>query len=383
MKTRQLVILAAVVAALLVIYGIQRLRQNAARADAITAKALLPDDFDPAQIASIVIRQDGETLTMELKDGGWTIRERYGYPVDRQALQRFFMELCDTQIAQVLVLDDAQKAELQLDEHAVTVTLRDAGGRELWTLAFGQKHETKPSGDEPPNPYMMMMGGGAQPTGRFLRLADGQAVTVANTFDCVDNKATDWLDKEFLRFIPLSMTLKGLDGEVLWVLSREQPNQSMALEGDGAPDGQELDASLVNGLSGFFNWTRFKDIADPNASPDLTAMVKCHTLIARDADGLEYQLAFGQPLDDSQFLRVQVAWNGQTARPAVADESPEDKEKADAAFAATVAANQKKAAELNARLSPWTFEVDASWLNRIPLDRNKFFKEKALAETKE
>lgn len=376
MKNKQLIVLLVIVTCLLALYALQRIQQNHRDRLNSSVQSLMPEDFDTARIAAIVFSHDGNTINIEKKDEVWTVRERSGYPADLPALQRFFIELCDTQIAQVLALDEAQKTDMKLDEQAIRMILKDENGTELRSLAFGRRHETKNDDNQPQNPYMMMAGGnGMTATGRFLRLDSGQCITVANTFDCVDNQAADWLSKDFFRVsAPQSVSLKSSEGTILWTVSRTERNQELQLEGEQVPEGQVLDSAKVSAIKGMFSWLRFTDVAAPDTSSDLLAMVKPCILTIRDFDGPEYQIAVGQVVDGHQYLKVQVIWNGQAVRQPVDGESEEDRVKNDEAFAAAVAASQKKASELNSRLSPWFYQVDAQMLSRLPLERSGFFK---------
>jgi len=322
------------------------------------------------------IEKDSQVLTMVKNEQGWGMQERFGYPLDFANLKTLFVDLYETKVAQQLTLDQAQAGELSLvpGKGAVLMTLLDKEGRELSKLVFGQKHERE--SDMPPTPYG---GGGNIPLGRFMELGDGQYILAANTFSRVDDGITDWLDREFFKISDMKQAILK-DGEtVLWEAGRDDKSAELKLAG-GVPEGKEIDSSKLSSVKNAFSWIRFSDIADPASTPESTGFDKAKVLQVTDFDGFVYSIILAAPVEGKQHLKVSVSWQGALERKPVADEKPEDKEKADAEFAAKVRENQDKARELNARLSPWIYLVEARNVESVTIARTDFFKDKPKPE---
>jgi hypothetical protein len=76
-------------------------------------------------------------------------------------------------------------------------------------------------------------------------------------------------------------------------------------------------------------------------------------------DGFEYTVNVGAKTNENFLLTVAVTGNFPKERPAVADEKPEDKAKADKEFADKLKAQQEKLATETA-FGKWTYQV-AAW----------------------
>lgn len=378
MKKKQLIILLVFGLILVAVYIWQ---QSARTSDweggtESVSEHLLPADFDMEAVATVRIEKDSQVLTMVKNEQGWGMQERFGYPLDFANLKTLFVDLYETKVAQQLTLDQAQAGELSLvpGKGAVLMTLLDKEGRELSKLVFGQKHERE--SDMPPTPYG---GGGNIPLGRFMELGDGQYILAANTFSRVDDGITDWLDREFFKISDMKQAILK-DGEtVLWEAGRDDKSAELKLAG-GVPEGKEIDSSKLSSVKNAFSWIRFSDIADPASTPESTGFDKAKVLQVTDFDGFVYSIILAAPVEGKQHLKVSVSWQGALERKPVADEKPEDKEKADAEFAAKVRENQDKARELNARLSPWIYLVEARNVESVTIARTDFFKDKPKPE---
>jgi len=377
MKTKNLLILAVLVVILLVVYKLQQPGRESSHSSSLS-QCLLPEDFDSTKISTVSIRQGERSVTLQRQGDTWVVKERYDYPADASSLKTLLLDLCDTRIAQDLTLTDSQKAELALTDDALTfLTLLDKDGKEIATLGFGRKHEQERSDDMPQNPFLMGQGGNQSiPLGRYIRLADGRCVAGANTFSRIDEQPVDWLDKDFLKIPELaSASLTDGDGNLIWTASRADKNADFALQNLATPEGKQVNTSKLSTLKNAFGWMRFTDVADPKATPDTTGLLKPYSLLLQDFDGLNYTFSFGPQQDGKQFLRLNIAWNGATARTAPENESPEEKAKADEAFAKKVQESQQKAQDLQKRYSPWIFQMPASTLVNIPLQADGFFQD--------
>lgn len=374
MKTKQLIVLLVLVVVLgLTAYFVNRRGTSEWREESETASTVLPESFDAAGIYSVTFKDASKSVRMERTDDGWKVSERYGYPANFQELTRFIRDLTDTRIAQDVPLTPTQEEELKLSDKAgaVTATLAGKDGKILKSLVFGKKHEK-----ESEQPAMSMYGmGGSFPTGRYIKLDNGKCVLVANTFALVDNSVTDWLDKDFFKISDLKSATLSENTKPLWTVSRDSTSAELAILGK-VPDSKEPDSTKLSAIKNAFSWIRFNDVCDPAAKPADTGMDKPRLLTIMDFDGNVYTVTFGAKVNGKQYLKVGVTWNGATVRPPVKDEKPEDKAKKDADFDKKIKKSREKAEKLNAKLSPWLYEVGTSALSAVDKSFDELLKDK-------
>ena len=377
MKQKQLIILvvAAIVLAVFA-YFVNRSHDDVWQDGGQTGGAtILPADFDSASINQVTLRSADKSITLEKKDDGWKVKDRYGYPANFAELKEFMYDLTETRIAQNITVDETQRGDLHLvpDQGAVTVTLADQDGNALQTLVFGKKIE-KDSG-QPQMPSMMGMGGGAIPVGRYLELPDHRVITTNHTFGLVDEPVSFWLDKEFFKISDLKNATLSENGEPLWSVSRDLKTADFTLLAE-IPADKEIDNTRLNSIKSAFSWIRFNDVADPAAKPEDIGMDKQKVLTAMDFDGFVYTIRFGATVNGKQYLSLNVEWKGDLTRIPPADEKPEDKDRLDAEFSRKIKEKQNKAKELNDRLSPWTYEVGTYALSNVNKTLAELLKDK-------
>lgn len=381
MKTKQMVILLAVLAALAGAWWLQRERPEDWGGDG--RKTILPEDFNSDPLKAVDIRKPGGSVTLRRGDRGWTVAERYGYPADYAKLKSLFMKLAETRVAQTLPADAKETPAYGLSDSggATTLTMEGVDGRALRKLVFGKPYEK--AGDAPANPF----GFSAGPQGRYMLLDDGRAVLVSEGFPAVDGSVTDWLDREFFSIGTIQYARLKEGDETLWELGFQAGNdlnvENGQIKGGGEltvqgeiPDGKEIDATQTGAFGRAFSWLRFKDIADPEAP--IEGAIR--ELMMIDGEDLWYTLRVFSLPEQAVGLRIAVKWTGTETRNADADESPEDKERLDREYAKTVAEKREKARTLNDRLSPWTYVMDASFREKAAPDRAHFFKDKPAVE---
>jgi len=374
MKTKQLLVLIAIVVVLALVAWWKNHSSEATWQESRSedARTILPVAFDTEAIAAIVLKKGDATITLKKESDGWKMADRYGYPANLQEMSQLVTDLTNTRLAQILAVSSEQANELQLDDSAATVSLLDKNGSVLSSIAFGKKAEKE--SEQPASPMMYGMGG-PMPIGRYVKLGDGTVALVSNTFALVDEPISNWFDKEFFKISNLKSATLARKGEPVWTVSRENASGDLAIVGD-IPAEKEPDTSKLSAIKNAFSWIRFNDVADPKAEAKSIGMDEVSTLSVTDFDGNAYVLTFGKPVDGKQYLKVTTSWHGATVRTPGKDEKPEDKAKLDADFAKKVKESQDKATELNARLSPWVYEVGTSALSAVNLDLNGLLKDK-------
>ena len=142
-------------------------------------------------------------------------------------------------------------------------------------------------------------------------------------------KPEQWLSKELIRYErPKSITTSGPDGKEKWSVSKEKEDAEWKLAGPGA-----LDLQKAYDASSALYALQITDAA-PGVSDADSGLDKPTTVRADTFEGWSYELKIGKAGPDNRYYaRSSVTGTVPEARKPAGDEKPEDKEKADKAFA--------------------------------------------------
>ena len=129
MKTRNLIILAAVVIAVLAyIMLIERRRPTSEDARSEAEKVLR--GFEQDQVAAIVIDREAERVRLEKIDEEWRLREPLDFPADSSVVSSTLGSLANLSADRRLAAEDVDPADYGLEEPVAVITLRMADGTE-------------------------------------------------------------------------------------------------------------------------------------------------------------------------------------------------------------------------------------------------------------
>jgi hypothetical protein len=98
-----------------------------------------------AQVASIAIGQGGNTLTLENKDGRWSLKERSGYPADVEMIRTLLVKLSQAELIEAKTRKPDRYAMLELENHDATgaksrsVRLVDGNGGTIADVVIGKR----------------------------------------------------------------------------------------------------------------------------------------------------------------------------------------------------------------------------------------------------
>jgi hypothetical protein len=148
-------------------------------------------------------------------------------------------------------------------------------------------------------------------------------------FSTVLAKPEQWLSKELMRYErPKSITTFGPDGKERWSVAKEKEDTEWQLTGPGPLDLQKAyDASSA--LYALQIADAAPGVNDADSGLDKPTSVRADTF-----EGWTYELKIGNAGPDNRYYaRSSVTGTVPEARKPAADEKPEDKEKADKAFA--------------------------------------------------
>jgi hypothetical protein len=140
-----------------------------------------------ADIATIVIREAGDTLTLQRREASWAIVERAGFPADLEQVRRLVLSVLGLKVGQTEGIGDKDRARLKLDASGTRLEFRGADGSALATLVVGKKYFKR----EPRNPER------EAGDGRFVLLpeAPGTVYVVADPLPLATAASAPWVAK--------------------------------------------------------------------------------------------------------------------------------------------------------------------------------------------
>ncbi|MDT8391179.1 MAG: DUF4340 domain-containing protein [Lentisphaeria bacterium] len=374
MKLKHLITLLSIVVIAIAagVFMRNRERSTWAGAETSAAGALILPALDVNAVSAILIQDAQARLTLEKSDGTWTVAEAGGYPADFQKIRALLMKVKEMKIAQSVPGAEKFQARLNLLEptgetiaSGVLLQFKHQSGAPPHSIILGKNHTAKGPSNAP--------FGGNWPDGRYVRVKEtGLIGLVADTFSSVTTDKSRWVNREFFTVREKTLVTLSQDGQEVWRLAEK--DGKLALTGD-VPEGKELDATVINGVTDALTYGGFADVATGETA-DFTPAKTCRMV---DADGIQYDLTFGEKENNQYPLRVDIAYTGPETRPPDPDESADAVENAAAAVADNVAAAKTKVAELNARLNGWTYLVNGYSLDPVNKTRDDFFKEQSAA----
>ncbi|MDB6075918.1 MAG: hypothetical protein JWO89_3558 [Verrucomicrobiaceae bacterium] len=348
---------------------------------AATREKLL-DKLDASAIRKIRLKDGDKTVTLAAVGEEWTVAERSGYPAAFSKITKSIQDLMDQKVGKKLSIGKSVWGEVKLltpgDGDAAkagfVVELLGDNDKPLKTLVLGESAKVSKVG-APASPF------GDSSNSRLVRLTDdGDTVwEVANQFYDLQAKPEEWIDKSFIevqKIKTIEVTAPAADDS--WKASRKTETETeFALE-NGKP-GESLDnikAGLTNLLSNpTFNDVLPKDQATADFMKGAT-QVKISTF-----DGFNYTLKVltkGEKGSEKYYLTVEATGDVPKERPAVKDEKPEDKKKADEEFATKKKTLEDRLAKAK-KSAGWVYEVSSYALGSLVKKKSEVLKDAPVA----
>lgn len=317
-------------------------------------------DFDVNAVAQLAIKHGTNELLLAKRDEVWRVVQRNDYPANFGEISSLLLKLKNLKVVQTEQVGASQLPRLELAASGTNVPtvveFRDAGGKAFKTLTLGKKHMR---GGGQSSPMDEMGGDGGFPDGRYVQ-ASGMTDSVALISDAladVEPDAGHWLNKNFFKVEkPKSVSVSFTEATNSWTITRETEAGEWKLA-DAKTD-EKLDSSKSASVTSPFTSPSLNDVA-LGLTPEQAGLDKPTVIKIVTFDGFEYTVNIGVKTNDNFLLTVAVAGNFPKERPAVADEKPEDKAKADKEFADKLKAHQEKLTT-EAAFGKWTYQV-ASW----------------------
>lgn len=318
---------------------------------------VLPD-LKVADITQVRLQDGKQQTTLVLKETGWRVEERGGYPADFKAIGDFIVKLLDLKVTQAETVGESLWPRVELvapgkggEGVGTLVEFKDKSGKMLASLVLGKLVLKK----DPLNPLPGAQDG--MPAGRYLRLADaGNKVIVVNDpLIAGSAEVGKWLDKTFIKIERVKTLAVGPAPQ--WKITRDEEWGPWKFAGGGALNGGAA-VGVVNALGRI----GFADVADKPADAE-----KPTEIVAETFDNLTYTVKLAKA-GENYRMKFTVAGEPPKARVAEKGEKPEDKARRDKEFEETRQRLMGRV-ELEKILSNWTYIVKPSEVERLLLDR--------------
>lgn len=292
-------------------------------------------DFDPTKVTSLSIKEGTEVVTLQKKEGKWTVAERDDYPANTSSINELLRLIDEVEVTQGIEADPEFAPRFGMDSEATdpkqqgTVVVMTDGNSELAHLTFGKNLE---SASNLGNPFM---GGGS--TGRFVKnhQDDSGVYVTSELFPTLNADPSSWLDDDFLiveKIQSIAVSKQGKLDEHEWKITREGEGAPFTLI--GKKDNENLDTNALNPLGNLFSYARFEDIIPAAEEEGSWIKDERQQAVIETFEGLTYHVTFGPQLNaaDKYLLRVTVAGNIPEKRKVEEGETEDDAKAKDAAF---------------------------------------------------
>ncbi len=322
---------------------------------------LLPN-FKVADVAQVRLQDARNQTTLVLKERGWTVDERGGYPADFKAIGDFIVKLLELKVTQSEAVGESLWPRVELaapgkgaEGVGTLVEFKDKSGKVLASLILGKQVLKK----DPLNPLP-----GAQdgvPAGRYVRMSDAKenVIVVSDPLNAGDATPGKWLDKTFMKIDRVKTLAAGPEGTApSWKIARDEEWGQWKFAGGG-----ELNASAAVGMVNALGRIGFSDIAVGKPAE----AEKPTVLVAETFDNLTYTVKLAKA-GDNYRLKFSVAGDPPKARASEKGEKPEDKARRDKEFAESRERLVGRV-ELEKVLSNWTYIVKPSEVEALLRDR--------------
>lgn len=395
MSARKLLILAAVLAVLVAVAVFQANRtETKPEYEGLSPGDPLLPGLDVNQVAGVEITSGTTTAIVARKEAKWVVTTMYDYPADFAKLAEVVRRMGDLTVGHVERDGDkfAEDYGFAATGGVVWVRLLDSSRVELATLALGAVKASSGEG---------MFGG--YPVGRYVRVGEGPVILVEGPNDCA-SRSEDWIQREILQVPPAEAS------EVL--LATSNSSYSLRVKGggqyemDGLAEDEEIDQAAASRLVAGLQYFHCKGIADPALADGVMGLDAASTYVLKTADGLQYTAQVGGAAPDPALRYVRVSAEYHKPPPPTREEVetlyPETPPEAAGAetnaapeaaagreqeieeeyarrqqeYESQVAAQEKKLAEITARVSGWTYLVPGYTAESLTIGREMIVRKK-------
>lgn len=300
----------------------------------VTAGEPALPSLDVNDINAIELVSMSATIQLARASSGWVVESLYNHPAQFPPIAGFLRKLNELKISQVMREGEATLEELGLDPVAfapdrLAVKLSYASGKPAVMFTLGANRQPRDTT------------GMAFPRSRFMRIGDGPALQVDETFTELGQRSEDWVSRELFQinaqeFAEVEVTRD----ESSYVLARGEDGNYMLSR---LADGESVDNAAALRLFQGMQWVRFDSVLDPAQELDDASADR---VVFRANNGMSYELVIGrEDMQGSRWLQVSYA------------DLSEDN------------ANADEVARLNGKHGGWRYKMPAATMNTLTPDR--------------
>lgn len=328
--------LAAILLALLVLLGGAALYFRHAGSERPSGSAALGQPLlkhlKAADIEAIDIRDADGALTLRRGHDAWHVVERAGFPAAYSKVKAFVVTALELTIGQVEPVSAADRARLDLlppgqGKGAGTLVQFDAsGGKHLAAMIVGAKYFKR----QPADPAT------APADGRFVMLPGdpGTAYVVGRPLTQATSASAAWVDHSGFAVGKVeSLEVRYPDGGS-WKIERATPDGDWHLA--GPTHGEKLVATRANAAAYSLSSVALADVAAPHLDAAKTGLDRPTLVTATSFAGLTYSLELGKAAGEDYYAHLAIAGTPRAQRTPDKKETPADKKRRDAAYAAAL-----------------------------------------------
>lgn len=387
MNKRQVILLWVIAIALGAAVAAVKLNQSKSNHSATNRSPgqKLFESFPAADVASVEVTGAEDSVTLNKKDGKWTVAQRDDYPANSNYVNDLIRTLTDLKITQGMEAGPSFAPRFGMDEsshvaadHGLLLTFKDSSGKEIAKVGLGKTIQGS-VGESP------MGGGGA--VGRYVKnFADNSGFYAVNEmFPSVSAEPKRWLADGFIspeKIQSISVTMPDKDDNA-WTLTRDSEEAEYKLV--GASKDEVLNATVTSPLKNLFSYARFEDVVPKAQLSERSATEGKRTATIKTFEGFTYNITFTPtkaipappaaiksttppPATDNYLVTVEVNATLPKERKKEKDEKPDNAKTMDKAFTDRHKALSEKL-EKEKALAGRTFEVSKSTIDPLLKDR--------------
>jgi hypothetical protein len=335
-----------------------------------TAGQTLLESLPADRTSTLEITGADSSVTLQRKDGSWTVAQRGDYPADGAKIRELLRTLSELEVTRGMEAGPSFAPRFGMDESAskpedrgITLTLKDQTGTELAKVSLGKSIASSREDS--------FMGGGMA-VGRYVRNhADESGFYATNeTFPVVTTAVPDWLSRDFIAVENILSVAVSLPGSAApaWRMVRDTAEAEFRIEGASPEEVAATDATAP--LKSLLSYARFDDVVTPGKLAEQADTPAKRTAVITTSDGFTYTLGItpvkGSP--DKVLLTVDTKADLRKERTKPADEKPEDAKQRDSDFAARLKTLEEKLAK-ESKLAGHNFLTEKSSVESLFKER--------------
>lgn len=274
---------------------------------------LLPG-LDVNSVAKITVRDGGEQITAERKDGVWRVAEKHDHPANFKKITDFILDFEHVDAPQRIRVGDSQMPRIEVmppdaDKGAgIEVCLYDGEANELAKVLLGKRHY---SHGAQASPF------GRVPDGRYAK-SDGAVYLINNPFRYVTANPVDWINRKLLEIKDVKNIAVTNSPRGDWKASRAEDNGDFTLA--EKPDDRELDQNKLRLAVGSFGNIMLEDVM-PSGSEEAEKILAKPTVVELSTfGGIKYKIELAER-DGKSYIHIAEAMADKKTADAEKDEA--------------------------------------------------------------